>query len=281
MLLSERAMLVSLSIGMIHGTKQDRQATADVEHARGGTNLGRFNKDLIDKEFLAPLKTTAGKARTFLYAQTSPWGDDDSRLLPSSRFQKFSTNIDLMASEYEQQVDTLIEQWSTVIAKAQARLGTLYNQQEYPSIGRLKSRFRFSVRYFPVPEAGDFRLTLSGEQVDHLKERLMEDNARALSESMGHTWARLLDAVSHMADQLQPDKRIHESLVGNLQELCEVLPELNFSDDPKLTQALTLVKQRLVVPTETLRGDDARRAQVAAEAKAIADKMKVFMGAMK
>jgi hypothetical protein len=68
-------------------------------------------------------------------------------------------------------------------------------------------------------------------------------------------------------------------MVDNARELCSLLPRLNFADDPNLEALRHQVEQSLVKNhPDALRNDPDLRRDKAAEAKAIMDKMSVFMG---
>ena len=61
--------------------------------------------------------------------------------------------------------------------------------------------------------------------------------------------------------------------------LCELLPRLNFNDDPNLETMRNEVEQKLAnLNKDVIVGNDTFRSQKIDEAKAIMDKMGVFMG---
>lgn len=277
--LSERAILVSLKIGLPTGTRRDKQATADVERIHNGTNLGRFNKDLINKQFFAAIKSVESAARAYLYSQTVPWGDDDSRLLSASRQMKFAAQMQVYGAAFDAETTVIIGKWHVIVAEAEGRLGPkLFDKRQYPDAATLPDKFKFRVSYAPVPTGSDLRVSLDDAQLKELRARIDEDTKAALSTTQGAAWGKLYEKVAHMAEVLSRDKtRIHESMVTNLTEVCDILPELNFTDDPRLTKAIALVKKNLIVDTDRLRDDPTVKESTAIAAKKIASAMEGWM----
>lgn len=276
--LNERAILVSLKIGLPTGTRRDKKATEDVERLHSARNLGRFNKDLINKDYLAPIKSIETQARAYLYQMTVPWGDDDSRLLAVKRHMDFSSKMSGYGALFDAEAQTLMDKWDDVVAEAKRRLGALYDAGQYPTNGALKSKFKFRVGYTPVPVAGDLRVSLDADQLDEIKARIEEDSGQALRAVHSEAWERLYEKVEHMADRLaDPKSRVFESLVDNLRDLCDILPDLNFTDDPRLDKAVGLVKAHLLVPVAQLRDVPVVKENTAVAARKIATAMAGWM----
>ena len=72
-LLSQKAVLASLSISQWSARKLDKKVTEEI-HARNHAepHAGRYNKLLIAREGLQKVQHVAGEARTFHYAMTQP-----------------------------------------------------------------------------------------------------------------------------------------------------------------------------------------------------------------
>jgi hypothetical protein len=72
-LLSQKAVLASLSISQWAARKLDKRATEEI-HARNHADplAGRYNKLLIARESLQKVQHAANEARTFHYAMTQP-----------------------------------------------------------------------------------------------------------------------------------------------------------------------------------------------------------------
>jgi len=98
---------------------------------------------------------------------------------------------------------------------------------------------------------------------------------------MNDLWNRLYRVVNHMAERLaDPENKFKNSLVDNIVDLCDLLPRLNITSDPKLEKALLEVRQKLTAyDSQTLRDSNDIRSQTALEAQKILDKMKHYLPA--
>lgn len=278
MKLTERAILVSLKIGLPTGTRRDKQATEDVEKAHNARNLGRFNKDLINKKFLANIKSVETKARAYLYAMTVPWGDDDSRLLAVRRHVEFAEKMNGYGAQFDTEASTIINTWPDIVDEARKRLNSLFDPRQYPDAATLPNKFKFRVGYTPVPSSGDVRCALDDAQLREMRQRIDEDVRNSLAQTNMKAWERLYAQVDHMAQRLgDPESRVYDSVVDNLAELCDILPDLNFTDDPRLNKAIALVQQQLLVPVEALRNQPETKENTALAARKIANAMSGWM----
>jgi hypothetical protein len=160
---------------------------------------------------------------------------------------------------------------------AQRILGSLYNAADYPSQADLRVKFSMDMAVFPVPSS-DFRVAIGSEELSRIQqdvERRVKDAEQA---ALKDVWTRLYDRVKHMAEKLADPKAIfRDSMLENTREICALLPRLNFSDDPNLEAMRQQVEASLIKHPEALRNDPDLRRDTAAEAKAIMDKMSVFM----
>lgn len=277
--LSTRALIVHLTVRKIHGAKRDKQITAEVDNAYQTRDMGRFNKDLFHKSFLAKLSNIESRARTELYKHTVPWADDDGRMLPIANYDKLNDKMLVLRSEWDAAFSEVLANFDAALVEAENRLKERFIRKEYPTKASLSRRFAFVVRYSPVPTTNDVRVSLDKDQLDALRDHIRDTEREALRESLAPSWNKLLKAVEHMADTLkQPDKIFRDSMVGNLKDLCNELPVLNLLGDAKFDKALDVVRKRLVVNPDVLRADGGKREQVAAEAAKIASAMKRFMG---
>jgi hypothetical protein len=86
--------------------------------------------------------------------------------------------------------------------------------------------------------------------------------------------------VSKAAEKLQnPESVFRDSLIENIQDICQLLPRLNVSDDPNL-EAMRLQVEKLLteVKPSDCRNSITERKTAAAKLDDITSKMSVFMG---
>lgn len=279
--LSEKAMLAKLSISQWSARKHDKGATKEVISNHGAQDgTGKFSKVLIEKNAIKAIQTASNSARTFHYENTLPWNDSGFRILPSKNFQRYSEGMRSLKGDFESAVSDFLKDYSWYRQSAQYQLGSLFNSSDYPDDSKISGKFNFDTEINPLPDANDFRVSLQSNDVDRIK-RDIENKVNAnVNLAVNDLWQRLFDAVNHMAAKLaDKDAIFRNSLINNLCELCDLLPALNITDDPKIEEMRREIESRLCsFEPDQLRENEIERQKAATEADAIAQIMAGYMG---
>lgn len=283
--LSSRAMLIDLTISCWVARLKDEKATKDAieaNKARGGA--GRFNKYLIDVEAptFAAVRAIASEIRAFHYANTLPWSAV-ARVLPAANFIAHADGISRLREKYNRAIDEFVADMPNLIEQARIMLGDLYIESEYPTGESLRSKFGVEVEVYPLPDAGDFRVHLTDDHVSAIRKQIEASAQKAAAVAMRDCYERLHGVVAKMADSLSdPDKKFRDSLVGNLREVCEVLPRLNITNDATLEALGRDVADRLGRhDADVLRTNESVRENVAQQARALEKRMAGLFGGAK
>lgn len=269
--LSQRAVLVKLSVSQWTARKYDKRVTQEVAVSHGvQSDAGRYNKVLIESTEIKKVAKATNAARTYFYTNTLPWSDE-YRIRPTQGYLEFMNGLGECKSEFEDRVVEFCGMYSDLQTKARLTLKGMYNPGDYPSPENLGKKFDFSVSVLPLAGAKDFRIDLSKEQVEQMGAHLEKQNAKAVKAAMKTAWTRLHDAVTHMADKLSGKKTVfRNSLVDNLEELTKILPVLNITDDPELAKVCDEISHSLCgYDPDTLRKDDIARNKTGKSAKKI------------
>ena len=93
--IASSAMLVELSIRSWTARKLDKRVSSEVDTAKGTkTRVINANKNLLaGTGVLDTIVKYAANARAWHNAQTLPWSDNGSRLLPVSNFVNYKEQI--------------------------------------------------------------------------------------------------------------------------------------------------------------------------------------------
>ena len=105
--LSDRALLVQLSISQWTARKYDKKVTQDVASTHGVTTAaGRYNKVLLPmNDYLDRVHKKSTLIRTKFYENTLPWGIEGTMMLPSANYLKFVTEFRREKGEWQYLVD--------------------------------------------------------------------------------------------------------------------------------------------------------------------------------
>jgi hypothetical protein len=279
--LSSKAMLVKLAISQWTARKYDKEVSAKVaSDYQTASDSGRYNKVLIAEESIQAISRAATDARTFHYANTLPWADDGARILPSANYLAYTHAMQEYRLAFESAVRAFIDSYPAFVDDARIKLNGMFRESDYPGTAELAGKYAFDVAVLPMPTAEDFRVDLASTEVDAIRAEITARGEQATATAMKDLWTRLHEAVSHMADKLGDGKAIfRDSLVGNLVELCELLPKLNILSDPNLETMRQAVEARLCsAKPDEIRKSPAARAAIAKDAKDVLDKMAGYTG---
>jgi hypothetical protein len=287
--LSEKAVLVNLSISQWTARKEDKKITKEVEEKYQAHDAGRYQKALIAQDEIKKLGKFANEARTFHYENTLPWNDQGFRILPTANYLTYTQKIQGFKTAFENAVSIFLDAYPDLVQEAKNRLNGLFNPFDYPPIEEVTRKYGFSVQVNPMPDSSDFRVSLQSDDLEairaDLEKRIKENTQQAIND----LWQRLYNAVNHMATTLEDSEAtFRDSLVQNIIDLCELLPRLNLMDDPNLEEMRKEVKNKLTkYNPEELRPKNAKtgieegyraraRDETAEEAKAILKSMEAY-----
>lgn len=280
--LHTKAMLVSLTVRQWSARKLDRQATNDIHSANGAdSTAGRYNKLLVDKSAIQRVAKIAGKIRTEHYKLTLPWADDGARILPANMFAEYTAVMRKLSAEFNNAADTFTNEYELLRDERKYSLGNLWRETDYPSSDSIRAKFATSFHVLPLPDASDFRVDISNDEISQIKSDIEQTVANSMQGACQDIWQRLLDTVSHMANKLNNSEAIfRDSLIGNLQDLVNLIPKLNFTGDKQITAMVEKIKVMLLtdkIKPDTLRKDPHLRQTTAETASKIASEMEAFM----
>lgn len=258
--ITDKAMLVSLSIRQWTARKYDRKITEEVNHTHQAKDAGRFNKLLIEKKRLSPIQSASNKIRIFHYENTLAWADEGDRLLPVANFFDYSQKINVLKAEFEQAVDEFIGDYDLIVKEAQANLNGLFNPLDYPR--DIRDRFGIKFSFMPVPDSQDFRVTVSKDVLDEMKRTLNEEVTSRLDNATESLRYKIREQLVYMRDKLaDPNSIFRDSLFGNVEALVDLAPKLNVTGN-KGIENLTLGMRDILVDPNAVRQNVSLRANI-------------------
>lgn len=285
--LAERAMLVTLRISSWSGMMLDKEVTEDVnESYKADKEAGRYNKRLVAASFLKGVSQAHTKARKTHKLLTLPWEDDGTRILGSVGYINYVALMKDCRRKAEAQVKEFFTMRNAYIKDGSVRLGKMFDADDYPSDDEVRDKFGFDVEIGAVPEAADFRAKLGDDAIKAIVKGIETRTNTRLQVAMDDVFRRIEELVSHMVEKLrayQPeagrrtDTIIRDSIVQNIFELTRVLPILNITNDPRITELEKRLTADLVASPVMLRTDAKLRAITISKADAILKKVQSYM----
>jgi hypothetical protein len=275
--LAQKALLVQLRINQWSGIKQDAKARATVESAhKTEMKVGNYQKQLLpNSKELAAIRNVAQNIRQFVDRQTLPWYADGTRILSSMHYMEFTEQFRKRKQQYDETVNEFLTKYVDLKDQAKTKLGDLYNEYEYPSVEALKYAFDCQVNFMPVPDVSDFRVEISEAE----KERFVNTMKQVETEAKVEVYSRLKDVIRKAAEKLaEPDAIFRDSLIGNINDMLNLVPALNVTEDQDLNRLRDEIhKVTSTIVPEECREIKAVRENTAKQLSDIVDKMSVFM----
>jgi hypothetical protein len=278
-LLSEKAMLVYLSASTWTGRKKDKKTTSEVcDVKKADSDAGSWITYLIPKKSIADIESAIVRCRQDHYRLSLPWIDGGLRILPSKLFMEYTSVMNKRIAEFEKTVDQFLVEYPNIIDNAKARLGDLSYNFILPTTQELKNRFSVRYDFMPLPETSDFRADITGSEVESLKNNIENSMKEKIHRMNQEVWDRLYFIVDKTVSVLSDDdKIIRKSLIEKLSDMAN--DHWNLTDDPKLSEIQTMIKDRLQsVKITDLRDDNFQRKNKSNELKEVLDKLNDFIG---
>lgn len=251
--ITSSAVLVELNINVWTANKLDKSETSKVNaDNNAANNAAKVHKNLMaGTSMRKDIAEVATAARQFHATRTLPWADRGARLLPTSLFLDYKAEMNKVQAEFNKMVDDFIDKYPALVQTAQNYLGNLFKPEDYPSIDEVRSKFGFKLTFSPVPEAGDFRLDVSADDLAELSSQYEASFNSRMADAMKEPWDRLHKLLTEMSTKLTErageEKRIYNNtLISNAEALCDILGHLNITNDPKLEQARQQLESTMV-----------------------------------
>jgi hypothetical protein len=281
--------LVTLRTARWHAKVKDRKASKK-QAADDGAVEGTYetSKHLLSgaDEKLKRVHKAIDAARTAHYALTLPWSvvavnetgkRSGSRLLPNTLFMEYTTAVANAKVEMDTALSEFVIAYPNLITIAQQKMGTAFNQIEYPAAASIHQHFDLQFEFDPIPKGSDFD-GLQGQQVDKLAEALNRKTRTMLENAMQDAWLKLYDTVQHAATKLaNPDAMFHYTLIEKLCDQASMLKHLNVTGDSRIEEIRDAVERDLTKhEVKDIRKDDALRKLLAEKANSIHERMKEY-----
>jgi len=270
-------MLVEMNISVWTAAITDRNATTKVtDDANATADAGKFKKNLMaGTSVRKDIADYAALCRTWHNGRTLPWSDKGVRLLPTSMFFDYKTEVNARRDYFNAKLAKFLTEYPTLVTIAQRNLGGLSNAADYPSVDEIASKFAFKLVFSPVPEAGDFRLTAGNVDMAELKAQYESAYEDRIGEAMKTSWNKLHNTLLGMSEKLaepegEASKQFRTTFVTNVKDMCALLTHLNITKDPELELARRDLERAISsVDIEDIRSDVGARTDLKAQVDAV------------
>ena len=247
-------------------TTHQRAQAAETFHA--DRELLTASKLILDTKNAAyrNISRVRSEASGYWRTETLPFPESGIRLLSQAKLAVFHSRMTHYREELQSAASQLTGEYEHMKSEAQRRLGSLFNQHDYPFT--LENLFDMEVSY-PTIEPPAYLMSLHPDvyQAEQARVRERFESAVELAEQAFATELQRLTA--HLAERLtglhdgQP-KVFRDTAVENLREFFSRFRQLNIRSNPELDELVNQAQQTISgIEPQTLRDSNRLRQMVA------------------
>lgn len=227
-------------------------------------------KKLLDTSHPAFRDVTAvrGQIQSYFKNVSLPYPEPGVRLVRQDQVTPFVDQLSMYRNQLDEAVTELDSHYGELQSAARRRLGTLYNETDYP--GSLIGLF--SVGWdFPSVEPPDYLRQISPELYEQEQSRIVARFEEAVQLAEEASTGELTKLVSHLAERISgtsdgKPKTFRDTAVTNLHEFFERFRTLSVRSDADLERLVDQAQQLLQgVEPQTLRHNQSARQQLATQ----------------
>lgn len=288
-MITSKAVLVNPSFASWSGQRQDKKVSREIEDSKGAKHgSGTYRKHLIDPEVpdLKAIREAISQARQYHYTMTLPWGDDGSRLLSTVAFTEYMAKMGEFKSRIEQHAESFVQNYPAYKSIAKSQLNGLYNESDYPTVESVRTKFGMRLKVNPVPDSNDLRIDIGADELARVRAMVEEETQKAVSSAIMDVLRRLKSCVDDMMSRLtayavddkgKPQHPFRDSVVSNMQDLLEIVPKLNVTNDERINEITRQIRESLVAHSpQVLRDNHFTRQDVVAKAAELSKAMELM-----
>jgi len=272
--LHEKVVEVQLTCSFSWGNTTDNAISGEVNTAKHSGDALRVRKTLMPKDSgtrVKALQTALGDFYTWHKDNTMSTPTKGRRLLPvSSHFIYMEKFADARATA-QSALNDLIDHYDDDVAAAKGLLQGAFKAEDYPPATEINRYFNCDVRFFPLP-TGDRILGVLGKEVAADVDEYVKSMGKM---AVDDAKSKLQKVVASMVERLSDPKAVfRDSLTSNMDELLDILPAMNVTDDAEFAAIIKDAQSTLKGwSPEHLRKNPKSRSQVANAAADILKKL--------
>ena len=284
--LSDKAMLVKLTIKRAALTKRDQFLTDKIQAQEGDASLTVLTKLFRDKASpINQIMAAVNEVYAYHRKHTLPYVDAGPRILPSDTYMDYTqdmkhliTKVDNLLNTYMPHYDQLVR--DDVMYRNAGHAAGRASVDDYPTAEKFAEAMSVEYRFNPMPDSRHFLFDLSDEDMAAFDQAEQEAAATANADTV----ARMLKPLHSLVERLKEyqgskKERFHNSLIQNVIEGCDLAQRLAINPTQELTNEINSLRdaaQACLADVEIIKGSANARAAAKAKLEEVAKRMSAF-----
>jgi hypothetical protein len=275
--LSEKAVLVKMSIKKMGEKKSDKDAGEVVDREFETENVGLFYKKLYPKELLSEIRTLLSQTRAYFTKMTKPW-EDGYGVLPNNLWAEFTQKINEFKTELENKVNTVRANFPQAIDEMKLVNKGLFKLEDYPKIDEITNKFKIDIKTKLVPDTkDDIRLTLTDGQIEAIREEMKKREQGQIEHLTFSLWKDLREPLKKLQKSLSnADSNIRKGTLEKINEMLDLLPSFNFFGNQRIDDMVAETKAIVKLDVDSLNLDVNYREESNKKVEEILEKMEGY-----
>jgi hypothetical protein len=249
--IANSAVLVRLNISVWGASKRNKDLENEVARGKNADPkaMRMYDNLMVGSTGHKDVQKHAANVRLWHTNMTLPWDERGYRLCPTSLFLDYKSQHNLKKAAFDSMLGTFRVKYFSYRETAREYRGDMFNENDYPPVEEVMSKFAWNFVVAPVPESGHLCIDLPEQEMQELRQSCDEEVERKVAEAARENEKRLLKELQGISakctdtgdDDEDDKKRWHDTFVTNPIDLCRMLKHMNLSNDPKVEEA----RQRL------------------------------------
>jgi hypothetical protein len=273
--LATAGMLIHVEVTVWTATKQDRDISDEITLAKkADPEAGRFVKNLLAN--VPSHKACLNDRQTWynwVQRETFPWSGS-WRYLPAPRIPKFMQDFKLRFGQSESLKVTFLTDYPQAVSNMAFVQGDMFRREDYPTVDEIAKKFSVNLYTAEVP-VGDFRCKISEDLADDLTVHFERQAREKIEQFLLQQQEQMIDAMQSLAHCCETEtvnengeikvrrRKIYDTTLTRLQEMCDTFREFNLAQDARLEDARAQLEALIGNKTiDQLRNSDTARVVV-------------------
>ena len=244
MALADSHQLIGIEKGLPGGRVSRKDVNAELaEQKKSDQDRSSVSVDVY-AGYLRECRNHQNATANWLKKQGLPWSFGQV-LVPNNKVADVVAYLDDAKLHNEMLYQSFLDNFPARMEedKKTGRLGDLYEQDDYQSVERLRSKWKFEVMRDTVPDPEkDPRAGWANAEMESMKKAMKEQEDAHVKEATIELLKRLVAPIKNIVDKTARydggrDGRFNtNSFINNVRDVVETIPSLNLRDDPELDQ---------------------------------------------
>lgn len=282
-------LLVGFHCSRWGNRKREKEESREIENKHGSDHgVYSVSKSLMASSAMKQINTAYNRAKQTHNTLTSPWDRNGQNIITTRAYTEYARLMQECKLRFDNAVhEFCYENLEDLIKAEKLRQGNSFNRDDYPTADEIHACFGFKVDIDELSRGDDIRVDVSNAERKAIAENINRRNQDRIDDVVKSIYARIADVTEKMHEKLSEYKKkgsggkgsgFHDSLVSNVLELADVLPDLNITNDPKIAALHKELHADLCQNSAImLKNRDDLRSDTARKAKKIFDKVSAYM----